>query len=475
VVTAQRYWWILLLILIAPSVHAIAYTTTVTPIQNEIFRNESATYEVTINNFDDAEGEFQVYTIDTAWTTKTQPLDLSVPAHAAKTFTLSLRPTTEAGFGTQGVTVNFKELNSGTVTKRTLVLSLRDPANTRGYAPNVGLDINMPYDIDPRTAVPLRVVLLNRNQLNITGLTILITSPHFSTTTTMNLGPLSERTKEVTGIAIDPRTPPGEDEVVVQLVYNDRVINQLAKNYRIKEYTQIKQKVGESNFFFKTEKKIEISNDGNVKNTAVVTVPTSLVKSLFVSSSLPYESEVRENQRVLVWNVPLDPDGAKTFTYTENYRILVLLVLLAIIGSVAYFLLRSPVVAVKEAVAIAHADGVSDIKVRVFVKNRSAKIMQGIQVTDRVPSLADVIKHEAPGSLSPTKVAVSEKQGTLLRWDLEVLEPFEERILTYQVKSKLKIIGRMKLPNAKIRYTSQGKERVVYSNNIELVERFKDR
>jgi hypothetical protein len=194
-----------------------------------------------------------------------------------------------------------------------------------------------------------------------------------------------------------------------------------------------------------------------------------------VSSSLSYESDVKDGQRVLLWSVPLEPYGAERFTYTENYRVLVLLVLLAIVGAVFYLLLRSPVVAIKEAVAIAHREGVSDIKVRVFVKNRSAKLIQGIQVTDRVPSLAEVLKHESPGSMSPTKLAVSDKQGTLLRWDLEVLEPFEERILTYQVKSKLKIIGRMRLPNAKIRFTAGGKERAVYSNNIELVERFKDR
>jgi hypothetical protein len=329
--------------------------------------------------------------------------------------------------------------------------------------------------VDPRNPLPLRLELRNRNPLNITNLTIVVSSPHFSSTSSINLPPLSEKTKDITGLTLDPLAEPGEAELTVHLYYNGELVNQIVKNYKIKEYTQIKQKVAEESRFFKTEKTIFITNDGNVKNIAVVTIPTSLLKSLFVSSSLPYESEVRDGQRVLVWNIALDPEGTQQFTYAENYRILVLLVLLAIIGGIAYLFLRSPVVGLKEAVAVAHHDGVSDIKVRVFVRNRSAKIVQGIQVTDRVPSLADVLKTESPGSLSPTKVAVSEKQGTLLRWDLDVLEPFEERILTYQVKSKLKIIGRMKLPNAKIRFISEGKERVVFSNNIELVEKFKDR
>jgi hypothetical protein len=47
-------------------------------------------------------------------------------------------------------------------------------------------------------------------------------------------------------------------------------------------------------------------------------------------------------------------------------------------------------------------------------------------------------------------------------------------VVTYQLKSKLKIIGRMKLPNARVKFTAKGRERVIYSNNIELIERFRD-
>jgi hypothetical protein len=253
------------------------------------------------------------------------------------------------------------------------------------------------------------------------------------------------------------------------------VIRQITKNYRIKEYTQITQRVADKSFFFKTDKTVSVTNEGNVRNTAVVSVPTSLLKSLFISSDLPYETATKDGARTVYWNVPLDPYETGSFVYTENYRILVLLFLLAIISAIAYLLLRSPIIAVKEAVGIAHHEGVSDIKVRVFVRNRSAKIVQNIVVTDRVPSLAEVQRIDSPGSIPPSKIGVSDKQGTLLRWDLDVLEPFEERVLTYKVKSKLKIIGRMRLPNARLRFTSAGRERTIYSNNIELVEKFKDK
>ena len=128
-----------------------------------------------------------------------------------------------------------------------------------------------------------------------------------------------------------------------------------------------------------------------------------------------------------------------------------------------------------EAVGIAKEDGVSHLKVRIYLKNRSARAILGITLTDRVPSIADVIKAESPGSITPSKIAVSEKGGTLLRWELEQLEPYEERVVTYLAKSKLRIIGRISMPTAKARFTLGDKERVVYSNNIEVVQRFKDR
>lgn len=467
---------VLLLLALLPGAYAAVFSVDVQAVVNEIQRNESASYTVTVSNFQTEALQFQVYTIDPAWNVRTDPVTPSVPAGAQGEFSLYLRPTASAEAKTQGVSITFKDLISGALVRKDVVLSLRGlgvPA--RGYEPTVALEVLMPYEIDPRHPVPLRLELRNRNALNISNLTIFVSSPHFSSTTYATLPPLSEKTIDVVGLSVDPLSDPVEEDLLIQLRYQGEVVNQLVKNYRIKEYTAVHQDVDEEAFFFKTSKTVRVQNEGNVKNTALVTVPTSLLKSLFVSSDLPYERATHEGERVLLWSIPLAPDEVRTFTYTENYRILILLILLVALGGVAYLLLRSPIVVVKEAVGIAKGDGVSHIKIRIFVKNRSARIIQSIQVTDRLPSLADVVNADAPGSLSPAKVAVSDKQGTLLRWDLEVLEPYEERVLTYQARSKLKIIGRMSLPKAKVRFTGGGKEHVVYSDNVEIVERFKDR
>lgn len=479
---AQKQWQrsilfaLLALVLFPALASAATFSLDIRAIENEIMSNESASYEITATNFQASPLKFQVYTVDPSWNIKTVPITPTIPANGQERFILYLRPAGSAGSGTQGVSVTFKDLTSGTLIKKDFVLSLRQQGiPPKGYEPTVLIDARMPYDVDPRTALPLRLEIRNRNALNLQDIRIEVSSPHVSANTTVTLAPLSDKTVDITGLTMDSLSSPIEADLLIRLLYNGEVIAQLVKNYRIKEYTTVSQELEEEKFFFKTTKTVIVTNNGNVKNVALVSVPTSLVKSLFVSSSLPYERAVQDEQRVLLWSIPLGPDEQKEFVYTENYRILILLALAAALALLGYVLLRSPIVVIKEAVGVAKHDGVSQVKIRIFIKNRSARLIQHIQVTDRLPSLADVLKTEALGSITPAKVAVSEKGGTLLRWELETLEPYEERVLTYQAKSKLKIIGRMSLPKAKVRFSASGKERVVYSDNVEIVERFKDR
>jgi len=464
---------VLALVLCSTSVLGIAYSVDITPVRNDILRSQTATYDVTVNNFQSTDSRFQIYTVDPSWNVKTIPVTPIIPGDGIGRFSLEVRPSGDAPLGAQGVSLTFKDLESGALIKKEVIVNLRSGIPIVGeYEPSIELNVVMPYDVDPREPVPLRLELRNRNSLDIKNLSVTISADHFGEDFILDLPPLSVRTRDVSGLLMDPRSSPGEADISIKLTYKGYVINQLEKNYQVAEYTAIRQSVDEESVFFKRTKTITVTNDGNVHNTAVVTVPTSLVKSLFVSSSEPGE---RSEDGELVWRIPLSPNASSVFMITENYRIIVLLLVAVVIAAIAYLFLRSPIVVLKEAVGIAKHDGVSQLKVRIFVKNRSAKLIRDLQITDRVPSIADVIKADAPGSISPSKIAVSEKKGTLLRWNMDVLEPYEERVLTYHAKSKLTIIGKMSLPQTKTQFTVNKKERVVFSNNIELVQKFKDK
>ncbi len=454
-----------------------SYSLNIQAVDDSIYRNESAVYEVTIKNFGQEDSKYQIYTLDPSWIVKTVPLRLFVPAMGEDKVLVTIRPTSDAGYGTQGVPITVKEFGSDDLPMvRNFVVNLRNEnIPSREYAATVSLDISMKYEVDPRDSIPIRIELRNRNQRDIENLTVEVSSDHFMASANIDLSPMSDKTRDLDRVIVDPLTAPGESEVVAKLFFEGELINQLTKNYKIIEYSEIVEDVSESSFFFKTEKLVIVKNEGNVENTAVVSVPTSFIKSFFVNSDQPYERTKIGGETVIVWRIPLEPNATEEFKYVENYRIIVLLLLVILAGLIAYFVLRSPVAVMKEAVGIVKkGDGVSTIKVRIFLKNRSSRLIRDLQVTDRLPSLADVVKAEAPGSITPSKIAVSEKSGTLLKWHLDVLEPYEERVLTYKAKSKLKIIGRMSLPNCKVRFSAGGKDKVVYSNNIEIVEKFRN-
>ena len=139
-----------------------------------------------------------------------------------------------------------------------------------------------------------------------------------------------------------------------------------------------------------------------------------------------------------------------------------------IAGIILYYFMRSPVMLKKEAIVIGtKEEGISDIKVVLHIKNRSSNVFDKIVITDRLPHIAELSKESETGTINPTSVTRSEKKGVILKWELPGLERFEERIISYKIKSKLSILGGFTLPLAVIRfYDKKGRERMSKSRKV---------
>jgi hypothetical protein len=93
-------------------------------------------------------------------------------------------------------------------------------------------------------------------------------------------------------------------------------------------------------------------------------------------------------------------------------------------------------------------------------------LIENIQVTELIPSIAELVKEGNIGTLAPSKVLRNDKKGTIVKWELEALEPFEERIISYRLNSKIVIVGGLTLPPSRVKFiTKKGKERTIKSNN----------
>lgn len=465
-VAQQKTIWVFLALFLCvglvPGVSASAYSTVFTAIDNEILPNETAVFEVAISNFGLTETKFQIYTIDPNWVAKASPSIAKVGSDSTETFELTLRPKTGVPFGSQGITINVKNLESGDLVRKTVFAAVKSYDEIRGtFIASVAFDILLNQNIDPSVPQQMQVNLRNRNPLDIENMTLTINSEHFSHYEIISLGPLTESI-EYFPLKLSPSTPPGDFSMHGELLYKDEVVSTVEKQYTIAEYSSVQSVEEKASLFFQSVRTFTLENIGNSPETVEVVAPLGFFARMFTGSNEEGAYEKGQYR----WEIVVGPEEQRTITLSTNYRYLLAFIVLVILGIIGYYLLRSPLVLLKEVVSISKGEGVSQLKIRVFVRNRSNKVIQGVEVLDKVPRITKLVKTHALGTIKPTRVDKL-KSGTMLRWDLDILEPYEERILTYTLESTLRIVGKVSPPLAKVKFnTGKGQERIALSNNV---------
>jgi len=132
-------------------------------------------------------------------------------------------------------------------------------------------------------------------------------------------------------------------------------------------------------------------------------------------------------------------------------------------------LFRSPVVLVKKTQVLRSTEGgINKLKVLLYIKNRSSQNVSNVRVIDIIPRLADFVEKNYEGTLNPSVIKKLEK-GTLLKWNINMLEPSEERIIYYNVQNKLSVLEGLTLPVAVAKFNVKGNiERSTKSNVLDV-------
>lgn len=439
--------------------------------KNFIQPGEVAYYTLYVTNNQSVSDLFTASSADYDWIVDTTSQGDVLPGQT-QPILLELTPKPSATIGPHSIIVKVRSSNTGSFESLNVPVSLLPVNGTPGvYAPSIFLSAQVPQSVDPRNGLLLSVYLRNRNARQYATLTVEATSDIFQKEYTTSLGPIGddgEKTNQIT-ILLDKYTPPGEHDLNVQLLVDGQVVNEYKTQFTIESYNGTSISPSTNTVFFKEVTSYSISNDGNSEVTVYVSHPTNLLRRLFTDASADYTVKDVNGKSMLVFPVTLEPKQTAKIDVTENFRLLFILILLVALSVISYYIFRSPTVLRKEAaITGANADGVSKLKIRIFIKNRSAKSIHGLHVVDKVTSMADVVKESTLGTLAPTKVITKKGHGTLVRWDIDTLEPFEERIITYSVSTQLNLIGDVYLPAAKAKFDQRGRERASYSNEVNI-------
>lgn len=453
----KKGFLVLVILLLSVSIAcAASFDVTFEPIKDSILAGEQAEFALTVTNNQFDEHHFGITIKSDAWSAQSLIGGMRVPAKSSKTETLVLSPTKSLSPGIQRVHVIVRDSTIGESMHSYPSVSIKTDISTitqyLEIDPVVPL-VDVPEKIDPRSEFIVTVNMKNRDAENTTKFTILLDSYLIDEEFSVDLEPMEKRTATYS-IKLDPNTAPQKDLLKVTFMVDDIKLSPvIRRGLEIVGYAMVKEERSESGFFLKRTTKLTYFNDGNEPETRHVEAETSFLQSIFTKAE-PKAFKIRkEGKEFLAWDLSFDPQETKTLTYTVDYIPLALIIAAIIIGTVLYYLLRSPIVIRKEAFTIGTSEGgISEIKVLLHLKNRTDRSFEKAVLVDRIPDIVVVSKEVKPGTLPPTTVYRHEKEGTIVKWNLGAIEKREERIISYKIKSKLAILGGVRLPSGLLKF-----------------------
>ncbi len=463
---------ITLFLICASSVIATDFVVDIDPVKDKIASNESAVFELSIDNFG-KDDRFSLSSKDPRWSLLTVPLThftSGVPVEANGTSdgtTIYLKPV-GLSVGKYKVGFEISSRNTGETQEELLDIEIGSYAAGQPVI-RTGLEL-VPAVTLPGNKISIKVNLENQNTLNMQGLSLKIVSDLVSAEEKFDLAALEEKTLELTA-DIDASAEAKEYNIKAIITRDNEIVGQTEAILSVlTSLPEFKKEVISSTGFLKAIDELTVTNDGNARIAKTVTMPASTIKRWFTSAEPDFKVVKQDGKRLIGWDVDLKAGESMRIVITRDYKTFTFAVVLIFALIAAYFVVRPSVYAKKTAMKISKKEGgIGELNILLKVKNRSNKTIQDVMVEDSIPKIAELVKEEYVGTLAPASIFRHETRGTVMRWELGNLEPKEERLLRYRLKSRISILGSFNLPKIKVKYVQDEKPVTIYSRKKRIV------
>ena len=463
----KKLVWLFVFLLAASAVAAGNFSVEFSPASQSINEHEIAQYNVTIFHDYSEIQFFEIYSPEVLWDIRTKDA-LQVPPNMPFTTTLNIQPL-NINPGLYGVPINIKRTGTNEFKKALLYMEVNGPPSTTIYLPAIHGTAAIPASIDPREDVVITVNLDNQNRRNLSDLDVKVRSAVINQDFTTTLDPAAHKTEKFV-VHIDPATAPQHDVLTVTIIANQGgkgfQFDLPPVEYSVRSYGQVTPTIQDTSAFLKTTKLIRLSNNANILIDEPFALPMPWYQRLITRS----DPASRTENGALVWDVTLNVGQWTLIRVTTNYRPVAAVIILLAVILVLYYIFRSPLTMKKSATVVSTREGgISELKILLELKNRSGKPIHQTSVVDLVPRIAELMKEFDVGTLTPTKIIRHERRGTIIKYEVGDILPYEERVISYKVKSTLSILGGVSLPPAVSRFvTATGKERTTGSKAAKI-------
>ena len=321
----------------------------------------------------------------------------------------------------------------------------------------------LPDKIAPNEDLILKVKFKNKINSILRDYKLLVSSEvnDLNKESDITLMPMEERMEEF--LFRLGNIKPGDYGVSIGLYEGDNLRGSFLGAFTVIEKPLAEEKKDEIKSFLKNKLVITKKNVGNVMSRQRIEMKLSSFSKLFTA----YRPEPNIEDSKLVWEFTLNPGDEYDVEVVTNYRSILygLLVIIIFILALLLHIDRSVVIKKRIFRIKESADGISELKILLHMKNGSGSVLENTRIIDLIPNIIEPTQEY--GTLKPTTVQKGMHSIRLI-WDIGKIEPREERVITYKVKAKLKLAGEIILPAAAVHYMKGIKLVTVKSARLQL-------
>ena len=213
-----------------------------------------------------------------------------------------------------------------------------------------------------------------------------------------------------------------------------------------------------SSGFIIRETTIQKVNVGNTLVLASTKLKRNILTRLFTTFSEKPQTVTKKAFSVeYVWEKEIPPGKSLTVVATTNYTLPFLLLIFVVVIVLIVKISLEKNIAIKKKVSFVKTKG-SDLALKITLDVKARRYIENIQIIDTIPRITKLFNKFG---IKPDRVDAKTRK---IFWDLQSLNAGEERVFSYIIYSKMKIVGKFELPAATAVYERDGKTSEVHSN-----------
>ena len=434
---------------------------------NQVDLNEYASFKLQILNNDFRNHDFFItsaYSKD--FRIVVEPYLVNIPAKYYGEIKVDVYPLSMLGIGSYDVLLDIKSRDNE--------IELKYPLNFKivpKYGNFIDIKLIMPKSIDPRNGMTLKLALENLYKYELKDLKIELKSGIFNKKDYIDLKPREKAIKEF-NIVFDKELKPGTYNLDVEISKNDQVYGRISKKLDVNEYFEINEKISREEGFLINKITLAKENTGtNVSNEELSYTVNGLQK-IFSSYNINPDKIIKaENGYKLEWSFALQPDESKEIIIKTNYTVLFFsIIAILIIGFLIYYYGGKRIFVYKLVKKVGKSgEGINHAEVVLKLRNKTGHYVKNIKLVDYIPRLITINRKDFDG-VKPNKLELSKSSGIMrVIWDIKGLDDNEEKVLSYEINSRMSIVGRLILPSAVVEYKTKKGFTKVSSNRLTIL------